>query len=258
MAATISCPQCKSAEVRHSRWRRQDGLMRRLLSSAYRCRACRARFWRFDAGNLVVLVAVVVTLGAAVAGGWALHELQQPDAEPAADVSTGSAPGPPAALAPVARSGPSEHAAPGEARAQASLALAYLNGQGVSKDMAQALKWAEKSARQGDVEGQYTLASMYLAGRGTLQNFQAAFEWFDKAARQNHAEAQYRLGAMYRSGHGVALDKAKAYVWFSLAAAQGHQRAAEDRDSLLNALPPEEIALAQREAQAWRPSAAQR
>ncbi len=260
MAAVIRCPKCKSGVVRHSRWRRVDGLLRKLLFAAYRCRDCRARFWRFDGGSFALVAVVVLTVCAAIAGGWALHKYQQPDPEPPPEPaearSAAPATGLSTAMAPVAYPGLSELAASGESRAQASLAMAYLNGQGVAKDMALALKWAEKSALQGDADGQYALGSMHLAGRGTLQNFQTAFEWFAKAAQQSHAAAQYRLGIMYRSGHGVAVDKAQAYVWFSLAAAQGHQGAAEDRDSLLSALTPEQVALAQREAQDWRASSA--
>jgi hypothetical protein len=111
-------------------------------------------------------------------------------------------------------------------------------------------------AERGEAQAQFSLAMAYLNGRGVLQNFQTAFKWFDQAAQQNHAESQYRLGIMYRNGHGVGIDKTKAYVWFNLAAAQGHTRAAEERDRLLPTLTSDQIALAQRESQSWRPSSA--
>lgn len=255
-AAAITCPSCRSGEVRHSRWRREEGLLRLLFFSRYRCRDCRARFSRFNVGAMAVIAVLVLTIGAAIGAGWALRDHHYPEPEPEPDEPALAEPYAPSVTAPEVYPDLSDRAERGEASAQASLASAYLTGRAVTKDLAQALKWAEKSALQGDADGQYTLGSMYLAGRGTLQNFETAFEWFEAAARQNHAESQYRLGNMYRSGHGVGADKIKAYVWFSLAAAQGHHKAADDRDSLLHALTSEQIALAQREAQDWRPSSA--
>lgn len=246
-----------SGEVRRSRWRPDDGLLGRLFFIRYRCRECRERFSRFNSRLVATGAAVALIIGTAIAGGWALLDLYESQREKAAAESAVDAPvSATVGVTTVAYPGLSELAERGDARAQVTLAMAYLNGQGVARSAALALKWAERSARQGHAEGQYLLASMYLTGRGTLQNFQKASEWFEKAAQQNHAESQYRLGSMCRSGHGIGVDKARAYVWFSLAAAQGHQRAAEDRDSLLTALSSDQIALAQREAQAWRPSSA--
>lgn len=256
MAAAIRCPKCQGGDVRYSRWRSADGLRRKLFFTSYRCRTCRTRFWRVDTDIFSIVAAVVLILVAAGAGGWALRDRLEPDANAAGAESTNPVPEAFAATPPGVNAGLRDRAERGDASAQASLALAYQNGRGAKKDLAQALAWAEHSARQGDAEGQHALATMYLSGRGTLQNFQKAFEWFDKAARQSHAESQYRLGSMYRSGHGVGVDKTRAYVWLSLAAAQGHQRAAEDRDSLLFSLTPDQIARAQREAQDWRPTPA--
>jgi len=246
-----------SGDLRRSRWRRDDGLLGRLFFIRYRCRDCRERFSRFNGRLVATSAAVVLILGAAITGGWALLDQYESHRETAAAESAVEAPGSSTVgVTTVAYPGLSELAERGDARAQVTLAMAYLNGQGVARNAAVALRWSERSARQGHAEGQYLLASLHLTGRGTLQNFQKASEWFEKAAHQNHAESQYRLGSMYRSGHGVGVDKARAYVWFSLAAAQGHQRAAEDRDSLLTALTADQIALAQREAQAWQPSSA--
>jgi hypothetical protein len=149
-----------------------------------------------------------------------------------------------------------QRAEQGDARAQSSLALAYLYGQGVAKDVRLARHWAEKSALQGDKEGQHVLGLISLAGLGVLQNFKAAIRWFEKAAQQNHAEAQYRLGVIYQKGYGVAVDKTKAHFWFNLAAAQGHLEATAARDRLMPIMSAEQVDAAQREALGWRPSAA--
>lgn len=149
-----------------------------------------------------------------------------------------------------------QRAEQGDAKAQAALALAYLYGQGVAKDVRLARQWAEKASLQGHAEGQYVLGLISLAGLGVLQDFQAAIKWFEKAARQNHAEAQYRLGVIYQRGYGVGADKTKAHFWFNLAAAQGHLEATAARERLMPIMTAEQIDAAQREALAWRPSAA--
>ena len=262
-AGGLKCPKCNGSAVRRSRRRREDGLLRTLAFSGYRCRECRARFWRFNGGRFAFVAAAGLLFGTAIAiaisSGLALHEAQESSPAPVATPSraneaTVATPSEAAAMALAANPGLNRLAEQGDPKAQSSLALAYLSGQGMAKDLALARRWAEKSALQGHADGQYTLGSMYLAGRGVLQNFQTAFKWFEKAAQQNHAESQYRLGTMYYSGHGVGIDKTKAYVWFNLAAAQGHQKAAEARDRLLPTMTADQVAFAQREAQAWRPS----
>jgi hypothetical protein len=262
-AAAFRCPKCNGCEVRRSRRKHDDSLLRTLAFSGYRCRECRARFWRFNGGRFAFVSAAVLLFGTAfviaVASGLALRDAQDSQPEPAVVQSsvnepTVASPSEAAAMAMAANPGLNRLADQGDPQAQSNLALAHLSGQGVAKDLALARRWAEKSALQGHPDGQYTLGSMYLAGRGVLQNFQTAFRWFEKAAKQNHAESQYRLGTLYYSGHGVGIDKTKAYVWFNLAAAHGHQKAAEARDRLLPTMTTEQVASAQREAQAWRPS----
>lgn len=262
-AGTLKCPKCNGSAVRRSRRRGEDGLLRTLAFSGYRCRECRARFWRFNGGRFAFVTAAGVLFGTAIAvaitSGLALREAQDSQPAPAvvqsrANEPTVATPSEAAAMALAANPGLNRLAEQGDPQAQSNLAMAFLSGQGMAKDLALARRWAEKSALQGHPDGQYTLGSMYLAGRGVLQNFQTAFRWFEKAAQQNHAESQFRLGTLYYSGHGVGIDKTKAYVWFNLAAAHGHQKAAEARDRLLPTMTTEQVALAQREAQAWRPS----
>ena len=66
-AASIRCPACKSGEVRRSRWRHDDGLLRKFLYARYRCRDCRTRFSRFNGGAFAVFASVVLILGAVLA-----------------------------------------------------------------------------------------------------------------------------------------------------------------------------------------------
>jgi len=263
--AGLRCPHCHGSEIRRSHRRDGDGLLRRLLYRGYRCRACRTRFWQLDVTRVTVVVTVVLLVGAAIWGGLAFDEhlgrdadpplVSTPAAQPVAAAPIAAEPGWSAANSPAINTGLFSQAEKGDARAQYHLAVAYLNGQGVARNTALALKWLEKAAEQDHADAQYALGTIHLAGRGVRQNFQTAFKWFDKAAQQNHAESQYQVGLMYRSGGGVAIDKTRSYVWFNLAAAQGHARAAIERDRLLPTMTADQVAVAQRNADAWRPTA---
>ena len=264
--AGLRCPHCHGGEVRRSHRRHDDGLLHRLLYRGYRCRACRTRFWRLDLGTVAGVAAVVLFVGAATVGGIAFDGyeggdpdppiLPTPAAAPAADAPVVAEPGWSAANSPAINTGLFSQAEKGDARAQYHLAVAYLNGHGVAKNPGLALKWLDKAAQQDHADAQFALGTIHFTGRGVRQNFQTAFKWFERAAQQNHAEAQYQVGLMYRSGGGVAIDKTRAYVWFNLAAAQGHARAAIERDRLLPTMTAEQVAVAQRNAEAWRPSTA--
>jgi TPR repeat protein len=62
---------------------------------------------------------------------------------------------------------------------------------------------------------------MYDEGQGVSQDDSEAVRWYRKAADQGYATAQYVLGSMYRNGQGVPRDNAEAVGWFQKAANQG-------------------------------------
>ena len=109
----------------------------------------------------------------------------------------------------------------GNATAQAYLGLAYSQGLGVAKDMAQALNWYNKAAEQGYVLAQLNLATHYYRGIGVAPDLKLAREWFRKAAAQGNAKAQLNLGIIYNLGKGVDPDYREASEWFLKAAEQG-------------------------------------
>jgi tetratricopeptide (TPR) repeat protein len=69
----------------------------------------------------------------------------------------------------------------------------YGNGEGVTLDDAEALKWYRKAAEQGHVSAQYNLGVMYGKGEGVTQDYAEALKWYRKAAEQGHAKAQNNL-----------------------------------------------------------------
>ncbi len=54
-----------------------------------------------------------------------------------------------------------------------------------------------RSAEQGNAEAQYSLGVLYIEGQGVPQDDAEGVKWFRFAAEQGHAAAQSSLGNMY-------------------------------------------------------------
>ena len=54
-------------------------------------------------------------------------------------------------------------------RSQNSLGWMYENGQGVEKDLEEAVKWYRKAADQGNAYAQYNVGVVYYKGEGVLR-----------------------------------------------------------------------------------------
>ena len=114
----------------------------------------------------------------------------------------------------------------GDRDAQYELSILYGSGTGVAKDVARALEWLRKAAKQDQVKAQYTLAAIYAGGMyGVPRDDRIAIDWLRKSAKLGYAEAQYALGLAYAEGRGVEKDATQAYGWLLDAAKQGHQAA---------------------------------
>jgi TPR repeat protein len=98
----------------------------------------------------------------------------------------------------------------------------YRDGEGITQDYSEAVKWYSKAAEQGFAEAQYGLGWMHREGRGVPQDYIEAAKWYLKAAEQGLDEAQFNLGRMYYNREGVPQDLAEALKWFRKAAEQGN------------------------------------
>ena len=95
------------------------------------------------------------------------------------------------------------------------------NGQGVTQDYKQAMKWYRLAANQGNADALFFLGNMYYEGKGVPQDYREAVKWHRRAAAQGEARAQLSLGIQYYGGkEGVAKDNQYAYMWLSLAASK--------------------------------------
>jgi TPR repeat protein len=73
-----------------------------------------------------------------------------------------------------------------------------------------------------------------------------AMRWYTKAAKQGDPDAQNALGYIYAKGQGTALDYVKAYIWWTLSEAQGNQQAARGIDTISQEMSEQQIKEAQR------------
>ncbi len=114
-----------------------------------------------------------------------------------------------------------ESADQGYAEAQCRLGVCYGNGQGITRDVGKANELFRKAARQNNAWAQRCLGISYYYGKGVEQNYSVAVWWYRKAAEQGVAEAQNVLGVCYENGEGVNRDYKKAVEWYRKAAEQG-------------------------------------
>ena len=113
----------------------------------------------------------------------------------------------------------------GNAKAQYNLGVVYYEGNGVTQDYEQAVKWTRLAAEQGYADAQYNLGVMYTKGQGVPQDNKEAVKWTRLAAEQEHVDAQYDLGVMYEYYLSLTKDYKEAFKWYRLAAEQGFVKA---------------------------------
>lgn len=105
---------------------------------------------------------------------------------------------------------------------QTHLAEMYLEGWGVKRDLAEALKWFMPSAQRGYPLSEYKVGLVYQQGDSNVRRDMAkAVDWFNKAAAHGFARAQNDLGFLYEKGDGVPRNDREAARWYRLAAEQG-------------------------------------
>lgn len=108
----------------------------------------------------------------------------------------------------------------GNPNAQFSLAVLYLSGRGVKRDVAKAIELHREAARQGLVAAEHGLGVFYYQGMGVKQDYAEALKWFGRAASKGFAESEFNLGVMYFNAEGVPRDEIEVVKWISLAAAR--------------------------------------
>jgi TPR repeat protein len=128
-----------------------------------------------------------------------------------------------------------EAAAQGDPTAQFILGTLY--AEGIKPNARLAFDWFSAAASRGNVKAMHNLAIAYLNGTGVTQDSQAAAAWFEKAAAAGYRDSAFDLAVLYERGEGVAQSGPDALKWYDQAASFGDpeamQRATFLRSQLL-------------------------
>jgi TPR repeat protein len=69
------------------------------------------------------------------------------------------------------------------------------------------------------------IGRIYRDGDGVSRDVAEAIRWFQKAADQGYVDAMTELGGLYATGQSIPRDCAAAHRWFALAAQHGSRQA---------------------------------
>lgn len=97
----------------------------------------------------------------------------------------------------------------------------YYNGDGVGKDVSEALAWYQNAVDHGNTEAMDAIGTLYLEGEGVPQSDAEAVRWFQRGADLHDATAIASLGRAYRLGQGVKKDQREALRLYRLSAEMG-------------------------------------
>ena len=114
----------------------------------------------------------------------------------------------------------------GDAEAQYALGVAYCRGNGVGRDLHEAVRWYEKSAEQGNDKAQCNLGIHRYKGEGGKRDLAQAVKWLLQSAERGNAKAQLWLGRCCYKGEGLPQSDQEAVKWWKKSADQGNVEAA--------------------------------
>ena len=101
--------------------------------------------------------------------------------------------------------------------------LNYYGARGLARNQVEAQRWYRMagSAPHNNANGQIGVGNMLLKGEGIDKNVTDAIIWYEKAAAQNHTRALNGLGFIYFVGGDVPQNQTKGYEYFKRAADKG-------------------------------------
>lgn len=145
----------------------------------------------------------------------------------------------------------------GDRDAEEFLAKAYMNGEGVAQDDAQAFAWLSKAAAAGQPGAEVDLGYFYLAGRGVAPDLYQGMIWTVKAAEQGMPAALFNISNSYFRGWALPQDNEKAAYYMAAANQRAtpavRARFAENINSVSRALSANDLMRAAERARRWSP-----
>lgn len=118
-------------------------------------------------------------------------------------------------------------------------------------DFDSAARLFQALAERGNVQAEFFLGDLYLNGSGVPKDYAQALKWSREAADHGNTSAQFTLGKMSELGLGVPQDYVQAYVWYSLSASSGDEQATRKRDQMRLKMNGRQLDEAERRTKAW-------
>ncbi|NWK99029.1 sel1 repeat family protein [Sphingobium lactosutens] len=117
-----------------------------------------------------------------------------------------------------------EAAEAGHDEAQLLAGQIHLDGRGVGRNPAEALRWFGLAAKAGNAMAMNMVGRCCEHGWGTAMDKGLAAQWYASAADHGLDWAMYNLATLYTLGDGVSEDREEALRLFERAAALGHAK----------------------------------
>ena len=105
------------------------------------------------------------------------------------------------------------------------LALIYLTGDGIARNINKAHELFQKASELGNSESTYLLGKIYLSNKTIYYDAKKAYNTFVDAANQNNAKAQLMIAEFFLMGEIEKKDYEKALHYFKLASKQKEYQA---------------------------------
>lgn len=105
----------------------------------------------------------------------------------------------------------------GDGMAMLILGLMYYSGRVVHQDFKVAFRWWKASAEIGNCKSQSNLAHMFRLGAGVSKNLAEAARWHQRSADQNCPSGCRGLAEMYEKGEYFAQDRRVAVDFYKKA-----------------------------------------
>lgn len=100
------------------------------------------------------------------------------------------------------------------------LALIYIKGKDIKRDIKKAHKLLIKSSKLKNTNSYYTLGKLHLSKKTNFHNKIKAYNYFVDAANSKHAKAQTMLGKFFLFGIVIDKDYEKSLYYFKKASKQ--------------------------------------
>jgi TPR repeat protein len=146
----------------------------------------------------------------------------------------------------------------GDVRAQYSLAVQLLRGEGVAYNAEKAARWLRRAVDADYPRAHVLLGNLYAGGEGVEHDDARAVSLYRFAAERGVAKAQVAMAIMLHAGRGAKRDDEAAFMWLLLARDQGENSAKEPLELLAKKLGEGQQSRAFERAMRWTPAVAER